>query len=45
MFDKIKQSISSAILRYLSKPTVRYAPFFAPDIEVVCGASGPAILS
>lgn len=41
MFDKIKQSISSAILRYLSKPTVRYAPFFAPDIEVVCGALRP----
>jgi hypothetical protein len=41
MLDKIKQSISSAILRYLSKPTVHYAPFFAPDIEVVREALRP----
>jgi hypothetical protein len=41
MFDTVKQSISSAILRYLSKPTVHYAPFFAPDIEVVREALRP----
>jgi hypothetical protein len=35
MFDTLKQRISTAILHYLSKPTKRYAPFFAPDIEVI----------
>lgn len=27
MFDKLKEYISRAILRYLSKSTTRYAPF------------------
>src|SRR5581483_5812030 len=35
MFDTLRQRISTAILHYLAKPTKRYAPFFAPDIEVV----------
>jgi hypothetical protein len=35
MFDKLKERISAAILRFLSKPTVRYAPFFAPEPEVL----------
>jgi hypothetical protein len=38
MFDKLKERISAAILRFLSKPTVRYAPFFAPDPEVLKAA-------
>jgi hypothetical protein len=41
MFDKIRQSISNAILRYLSTPMARYAPFFGPDIEVVRSAIRP----
>jgi hypothetical protein len=35
MFDKLKERISAAILRFLSKPTARYAPFFAPEPEVL----------
>jgi hypothetical protein len=35
MFDKLKERISAEILRFLSKPTVRYAPFFAPEPEVL----------
>jgi len=35
MFDRLAVSISSLILRYLSKPTKRYAPFFAADINVL----------
>lgn len=35
MFDRLKETISAAILRFLSKPTYRYAPFFAPDPETV----------
>jgi len=42
MFDRIKEYISEAILRYLSQPTVRYAPFFAPDPEVIHRAPSPA---
>jgi hypothetical protein len=41
MFDRLKQSISGAILHYLSRPTVRYAPFFAPDIETIRKALKP----
>ncbi|HET7848958.1 MAG TPA: YiiX/YebB-like N1pC/P60 family cysteine hydrolase [Pseudolabrys sp.] len=41
MLDRIKEYISGAILRYLSKPTVRYAPFFAPDPEVFRRALEP----
>jgi hypothetical protein len=35
MFDKLKERISAAILRFLSQPTARYAPFFAPEPEVL----------
>jgi hypothetical protein len=35
MFDWLKERISAGILRFLAKPTVRYAPFFSPDPEVV----------
>jgi hypothetical protein len=35
MFDKLKDRISAAILHFLSKPTARYAPFFAPDLDVL----------
>jgi hypothetical protein len=38
MFDKLKERISAAILRFLSKPTARYAPFFAPEPEVLKAA-------
>jgi hypothetical protein len=34
MFDHLAQYISAGIIRYLSRPTARYAPFFAPDPEV-----------
>jgi hypothetical protein len=41
MFDRLKESISAEILRFLSHPTVRYAPFFAPDPTVVRSALRP----
>jgi permuted papain-like amidase YaeF/Yiix C92 family enzyme len=41
MLDKLKAYISGAILRYLSKPTKRYAPFFSPDPEVFHRALQP----
>jgi hypothetical protein len=41
MLDRIKTYISAAILRYLSKPTRRYAPFFSPDPEVFQRALQP----
>lgn len=41
MLDKLKTYISGAILRYLSKPTKRYAPFFSPDPEVFHRALQP----
>ena len=34
MFDRLARYISARIIRYLSKPTARYAPFFAPDPEI-----------
>jgi Permuted papain-like amidase enzyme, YaeF/YiiX, C92 family len=41
MFDKIEKYISDKILHYLSQPTGRYAPFYAPDREVVSNALKP----
>jgi hypothetical protein len=41
MFDRLAESISAWIIRYLSKPTARYAPFFAPDITVIRRALEP----
>jgi hypothetical protein len=41
MFDRLKEYISATILRFLSQPTVRYAPFFAPDPEVIRQALQP----
>jgi hypothetical protein len=41
MFDKLEAYISARILRYLAKPTGRYAPFYAPDPEVVRNAVQP----
>lgn len=35
MFDRLEAYISAKILRFLAQPTVRYAPFFAPDPAVV----------
>ena len=35
MLDKLSEYISAKILRYLSKPTKRYAPFFAPTLDVL----------
>jgi hypothetical protein len=34
MFERLAEYISARIIRYLAKPTARYAPFFAPDPEV-----------
>jgi hypothetical protein len=46
MFDKLEAYVSARILQFLSQPTVRYAPFFAPDPTVVRSAlqSGDVIL-
>jgi hypothetical protein len=41
MFDRLKKTISDAILRFLSKPTYRYAPFFAPNPETIRSALQP----
>lgn len=41
MFDRLKEQISAAILRFLSQPTVRYAPFFAPEPEVLRASLQP----
>jgi hypothetical protein len=41
MFDRIKERISAAILRFLSRPTVRYAPFFAPEPDILKAALKP----
>ena len=41
MFNKLKNRLSTAILRFLSKPTARYAPFFAPAPEVLQAALRP----
>ena len=34
MLARFAQYISAGMIRYLTKPTARYAPFFAPDLEV-----------
>ena len=41
MFDTLREHISRAILRYLSKPTKRYAPFFSPEPEIFRRALEP----
>ena len=41
MFDRLASHISALILRYLAQPTVRYAPFFAPEPEVLHRALSP----
>lgn len=41
MFKRLEDVISAAILRYLSQPTTRYAPFFAADPAVVRKALQP----
>ena len=41
MFDKIEAYLSAKILNYLAQPTGRYAPFYAPDPEVVRNALQP----
>jgi hypothetical protein len=41
MFHKLEAYISARILRYLSQPTGRYAPFYAPDPAVVRNALQP----
>src|ERR1035437_6551659 len=35
MYQRLKQWIGARILRYLETPTRRYAPFFAPPIDVL----------
>src|SRR5208282_4601273 len=44
--DKLEAYISTKMLQFLAQPTVRYAPFFAPDPTVVRGTlqSGDVIL-
>lgn len=41
MFDRLEAFISARILEFLSQPTIRYAPFFAPDPAVVRSALKP----
>jgi hypothetical protein len=41
MFDKLATAISARILRYLTQPTERYAPFFAPTPDVLKAALEP----
>jgi hypothetical protein len=41
MFDKIEAYIAGKIIHYLSEPTARYAPFFAPDPDVFRSALKP----
>ncbi len=41
MFAKLEAYLSAKILQYLSQPTDRYAPFFAPDPAVVRSALQP----
>jgi Permuted papain-like amidase enzyme, YaeF/YiiX, C92 family len=41
MFDRLEAYLSAKILRFLAQPTVRYAPFFAPDPAVVRSALKP----
>lgn len=41
MFAKLEAFIAAKILHYLSAPTARYAPFFAPDPAVVRAALKP----
>jgi hypothetical protein len=35
VWTRTEASISALILRYLSQPTLRYAPFFAPDPSII----------
>ncbi len=35
MLAKLEHYLSDKILKYLSQPTARYAPFFAPDPDVI----------
>jgi hypothetical protein len=41
MFAKLEAYLSDKILHYLAQPTGRYAPFYAPDPEVVRKALQP----
>jgi hypothetical protein len=41
MFDKLEAYIAGKIIHYLSEPTGRYAPFFAPDPAVLRAALEP----
>ena len=41
MLDKLEHYLSDKILQFLMRPTVRYAPFFAPDPSVIRAALQP----
>jgi Permuted papain-like amidase enzyme, YaeF/YiiX, C92 family len=41
MFKRLEADISAKILQFLSRPTLRYAPFFAPDPTVIRSALMP----
>ena len=41
MFAKLEKYLSDKILHFLSQPTGRYAPFFAPDPAVIRNALQP----
>ena len=46
MYQRLKQWISDQILHYLNTPTRRYAPFFAPPIDILrqCLVPGDILL-
>src|SRR5271157_5897696 len=41
MFAWLEKYLSDKIIAYISQPTGRYAPFYAPDPELVCKALKP----
>jgi hypothetical protein len=41
IFARFEDFVSRQILRYLSQPVARYAPFFAPDLSVLRSALRP----
>jgi Permuted papain-like amidase enzyme, YaeF/YiiX, C92 family len=41
MFERLEAYLSAKILQYLSQPTGRYAPFFAPDPAIIRSALKP----
>ena len=41
MFKRLEDYLSDKIIKFLGQPTGRYAPFYAPDPQVVRNALQP----